>query len=131
MFKYLNVHPKKKIVGDCVKRAITKVTDMDYMQVSRELNRYKKVTGSNKFNTSVNSNAYVQDVLNMKKISFPASKGEARMNGRTFCEQYPKGRYILRMAKHWTACVDGVIYDTWDCSEKCVYFAFEFKKHNN
>ena len=24
-----------------------------------------------------------------------------------------------------TACVDGVIYDTWDCSEKCVYTAYQ------
>ena len=49
MYKYLNVHPKGKIVRDCVKRAITLTANMDYMTVQRELNRYKKVTGAKKF----------------------------------------------------------------------------------
>ena len=47
------------------------------------------------------------------------------MNGKRFCESYKKGRYILNMAGHWSCCVDGVIYDTWDCSEKCVYTAYK------
>ena len=47
------------------------------------------------------------------------------MNGIMFCATHPKGRYILNMAGHWSCCVDGIIYDTWDCSEKCVYTAYE------
>ena len=31
------------------------------------------------------------------------------------------------MAGHWSCCVDGVIYDTWDCSEKCVYTAYKMQ----
>lgn len=31
MYQYFNAHPKGKRVGDCVKRAITKATGMDYM----------------------------------------------------------------------------------------------------
>ena len=46
------------------------------------------------------------------------------MNGHLFCEMFPKGSYILNMAKHLSCCVDGVIYDTWDCSDKCVYTAY-------
>ena len=46
------------------------------------------------------------------------------MDGERFCKKFPNGSYILRMAGHWSACVDGVIYDTWDCSEKCVYNAW-------
>ena len=33
-----------------------------------------------------------------------------------FLNLHPKGRHILNMAGHLTRCVDGVIYDTWDCS---------------
>lgn len=32
-----------------------------------------------------------------------------------FYNPHPKGTYILRMPHHWVACVDGVLYDTWDC----------------
>lgn len=125
MYKYYNAHPDGKLVGDCVKRAITKAAEMDYNEVKRELNRYKKVTGAAKFNEPKNCNKYVENVLHGRKISFPAEKGKDRMNGNRFCRAYPKGRYILRMAKHWSCCVDGVIYDTWDCSEKCVYNAWK------
>lgn len=125
MFIYCNVHPQQKLVGDCVKRAITKATGMDYNEVKRQLNRYKKVSGAESFNDKKNCYAYVENVLGGIKISFPAVKGEPRMNGKRFCKEFPKGSYILSMAGHWTCCVDGVIYDTWDCTEKCVYQAWK------
>lgn len=127
MYKFLNVHPKGLIVKDCVKRAITTTTGMDYMEVSRELNRFKKITGAEKFNSDRNCDMYIEQVLNAKKISFPAIKGQSRMNGESFCKAFPKGHYILKMANHWTACVNGVIYDTWNCSDKCVHNAWEIK----
>ena len=67
----------------------------------------------------------VEQVLHGQKLSFPAVKGIKRMNGLRFCQTYYKGRYILNMAGHWSCCVDGVIYDTWDCTEKCVYTAYK------
>lgn len=126
-YQYLNMHPKGLKVEDCVKRSIALVAEMDYMEVQRELNRYKKITGAREYNTDYNPHKYCENVLKMKKLSFPAETGKCRMNGVLFCAMYPKGRYILNMAHHWTACVDGVIYDTWDCSEKCVYTAYEMR----
>ena len=125
MFLYYNAHPKGLIVPDCVKRAISKAAEMDYHQVQLELNRYKKVTGAKQFNSDRNPDKYVTNVLHATKLSFPAEKGKPRMNGERFCTAYPKGNYILNMAGHWSCCVDGVIYDTWDCSEKCVYTAYK------
>ena len=116
------------MVRDCVKRAITLTTGMDYNEVSRELNRFKKITGAKNFNSDRNCDKYVEQVLNAKKISFPAIKGVPRMNGERFCKEFPIGSYILRMAGHWTTCVNGVIYDTWNCSEKCVYNAWLIRK---
>lgn len=127
MYKFLNVHPEGKRVGDCVKRAITLVAQMDYHQVQLELNRYKKVTGAKKYNSGYNPHKYCENVLHMEKLSFPAEKGKRRMDGHQFTKQFPKGRYILNMAGHWTACVDGVIYDTWDCRDKCVYTAYKMR----
>lgn len=124
-YKFFNAHPEGKRVKDCVKRAITLVAQMDYHEVQLELNRYKKVTGAKVYNERKNCGAYCEKVLCMSKLSFPAEKGVARMDGDSFTRAYPKGRYILNMAGHWTACVDGVIYDTWDCREKCVYTAYK------
>lgn len=127
MFRYYNAHPKGLIVGDCVKRAISKAANMNYMEVQRELNRYKKVTGAKAFNSDYNPHRYVENMLHGVKMSFPAIKGQKRMNGKTFSETYTKGNYILNMAGHWSCCVDGVIYDTWDCSSKCVYTAYKVR----
>lgn len=125
MYQYLNVHPKGLIVGDCVKRAITLAAQMDYMEVQRELNRYKKVTGAQSFNSDYNPHKYVENVLHARKLSFPAERGKKRMTAGEFSRTHPSGRYILNMAGHWSCCVDGIIYDTWDCSEKCVYTAYQ------
>lgn len=130
MYKYLNVHPKGLSVGDCVKRAITTATGWEYEEVSRELNRYKKITGADKFNNNKNWKPYVEKVLHGYKLSFPATAGEHRMNGERFSESHPRGIYILRMAGHLSVCVDGVIYDTWDCSDKCVYNAWKIDRNN-
>lgn len=125
MYQFYNAHPKGLIVGDCVKRAITLAAQMDYMEVQRELNRYKKVTGAKSFNSDYNPHKYVENVLHGRKLSFPAKRGERRMTASKFSETHPHGRYILNMAGHWSCCVDGVIYDTWDCGEKCVYTAYQ------
>ena len=125
-FVFYNPHPKGKIVGDCVKRAICKTTGIDYMEVQRTLNRLKRELGAAEFNDKQVTDEFVKR-NGFTILSFPAKKGQPRMNGERFCGAYPIGSYILQMAGHWAACVDGVIYDTWDCSEKCVYRAFKVK----
>ena len=119
MYKYYNPHPKGLSTDDCVKRAIVVVTGMDYSKVQRELNEYKTVTGAKSFN-SVKNLRYVEDILKAKKISL-----DVEMTVDEFCKKYPKGRYILDMDEHWSSCVDGCIYDTWDCGNKKVNFAYE------
>jgi len=44
MYKRYNPYPNGShtVTDDCVKRALTVTTGMDYMEVQRELNRYKK-----------------------------------------------------------------------------------------
>lgn len=63
----------------------------------------------------------------MRALRFPAVKGEPRMTGATFCKRYPRGRFILRMSHHVAAVKDGVLYDTFDSSAKCVYTAWKVK----
>lgn len=124
MYIYYNPHPQNKRVGDCVKRAFTKALDKEYLEVKKILNDIKNEIGAKVFNENVVWRELVKR-YNLTKLSFPAVKGQERMNGHKFCEQYKKGTYVLRLAGHMVACVDGVIYDTWDCRDKCVYNAFK------
>lgn len=125
MFIYSNPHPKGKNVKDCVKRAIVHATGLDYMEVQRQLNRYKKITNAKKFNSNENWKSFVLNVLKAKPIKLPSIKGQPRINGGTFGLVYPTGKYLLRMAGHLSCCIDGNLIDSWDCSEKCVYIAYQ------
>lgn len=125
-YQFLNLHPDGKIVRDCVKRALSFCSDISYNEVSLMLNRLKKETGCKKFNEDKNWKKFVKN-MGWEKLSFPVVKGYSRMNGERFCEYYPKGTYLLRMAHHLSVCKDGVIYDIWNCSEKCVYNAWRVK----
>ena len=124
MYKYCNVHPKHLDVEDCVKRAIVLTTGMDYMEVQRGLNAHKKITGEKSFNSGKNPGSYVENVLGAKRIRFYKEEGKPQMTGANFCEKFGIGKYILSMPGHWTACFDGVIWDTWDCSNEIVYSCY-------
>lgn len=125
-YKFCNPHPDGKRVRDCVKRAICLAEGRDYRDVKNELNRLKREIGAEKFNSNNNWKTYI-DRKGYNKISFPAVTGESRMNGHKFAETHPTGSYILRMAGHLSSCVDGVILDTWDCRDKCVYNAYKVR----
>ena len=104
-YKFCNPHPDKKIVNDCVKRAICLAEGRDYKDAKNDLNRLKRELGLKKFNSNENWKTYLER-KNYEKISFPAKAGECRMNGHKFAEIHPTGSYILRMSKHLVACVD-------------------------
>ncbi len=62
------------------------------------------------------------------KYSFPAVKGESRMCEASFLDEYYGGRYILRLAGHFAAVVNGTVRDTFWSGDSCVYTAFKFDK---
>ena len=120
MYKYYNPHSKGLKTDDCVKRAIHVCTGYNIAQVSRQLNAFKKVTGAKRFNSDHNPHHFVEDVLNAEKII-----SENKITAAEFCKKHSDGRFILDMNEHWSACVNGIIYDTWDCSNETVNFAYE------
>lgn len=61
----------------------------------------------------------------VRKLSFPAKRGQPRMTAEQFVRFYPMGRFILKTANHVAAVVNGRLYDTWNSSRRCVYQAWE------
>jgi len=75
-YRYTNPHPLGKDgLRDCVKRAITLATGNDYLEVQKELNRYKKVTGAKVYNDQINWQPYLERELGAIRHKFPATKG--------------------------------------------------------
>lgn len=60
-----------------------------------------------------------------ERRSFPARRGERRMNPATFCRQHPSGVWLLNMARHVSVCVDGIIRDAEPLRpDACIYTAY-------
>jgi len=124
VFKKCNVHPKMLNTSDCVVRAITKAKNADYMEVRKELNRSKNELGFESYKDTKFIYQYLKDY---QRLTFKAIKGIPRIKGDDFTSIYSKGVYILKMAGHITAVIDGVLYDTWDCTHKTVYTAWKIQ----
>lgn len=120
-FKECNPHPQGKLVGDCVKRAIVIASEINYHDISIMLNRYKKVTGSKKFNGNFNWRDFIIDVLDGYDVGNMqyANKGR-RYTVSEYARQEPN-RSIAQVSKHLVAIKYGCYYDTWDCGEKSIY----------
>ncbi|MEC9485485.1 MAG: hypothetical protein UMR38_06380 [Candidatus Izemoplasma sp.] len=125
MFKEFNAHPKGIKTNDCVVRAIATATNSDYFETRRRLNNKKRELGFASYRESKFLYAYLKDY---PRLIFKPIKGEPRIKGKDFVLLYPKGNYILKMAGHVVACVDGTLIDTWDCSDQSVYTAWEINK---
>ena len=124
MYKYYNAHPNGFLLDDSIKRAVSVTARIDYINVEVALNKCKKASGSELFYSEREPYAFVEHILGAKKISFAHRKGIMRMTAAKFSKAYPHGRYILDMGGHWSACINGVILDTWDCSDERVIAAY-------
>jgi len=52
-------------------------------------------------------------------------KGSKRPTVKSFALSHPKGKYVVSVARHAVAVVDGVYYDTWDSGYKSLYGWYE------
>ena len=126
MFKQTNPHPQGKLVGDCVKRALTIASEINYHDIAIMLNRFKGETGCNKFNNNENWKPFVEQVLLGRK-----NKGDMqhefygkRYTVDDWARYWDNDKAILRLSKHLVATMNGNYYDTWDCGYKGVYIAY-------
>ena len=59
------------------------------------------------------------------ELRFPAVSGQKRMNLISFCNEYRLGTFLVQMAGHVTAVIDGVVHDVFEPRHNgCVYAAW-------
>ncbi len=132
MRAFLKTQPKTeediKCSKDCMIRSVTIATNTPYTEVHKIM--YKNGWRATRNKSKGNWEDQIIETLTelgfkYREISYPAVKGQSRMTATTMVNE---GTYILRMSKHVAAYKDGVLMDTWDCSDSCVYFAWEVWK---
>ena len=125
MFKYYNAHPRKLSVDDCTKRSISLTTGISSREVARDMNEHKKITGVKVFYENPNPRSYMERVLGFTRVTLPKSE---RVTVGSFAKEHPLGRYVVSVSGHWTACIDGIVYDTWDCTGKDALTYYEIAR---
>jgi hypothetical protein len=109
--------------GDCQVRALHTASGLSYNQAWDAL-----YTLQGKYRTAgFRLGFYLEkgELSVIRNLKFPAQKGKPRMTAVKFVKRYQKGSFILRQANHVVAAQDGIIFDTFDSTERCVYQAWE------
>jgi hypothetical protein len=117
--------------GDCVVRSIAIATGLPYQHVYDSVNRAstRERTGTRKRGVSNARTGVYKSTIHrvMKELGWVWTPTMQIGSGCTVHlrpEELPSGRLIVSVSKHLTAMIDGMIYDTHDCSrrgKRCVY----------
>ena len=114
-----NPNPSKKLVGDCVIRAISKVTNSSWKDtyVGVVLQGYA-------MDDMPSSNAVWGAYLHnqgFKRYVIPNTCPNC-YSVRDFCKDYSQGTYLLATGTHVIAVDSGNYFDTWDSGDETPIF---------
>lgn len=115
-----NPNPSGSYVGDCVIRAISKVTgkgwDDAYVGLAITGFALKDMPSSNHvWGVYLKNNGF-------RRIALPDTCPDC-YSVSEFCDDNPSGRFILATGSHVVAVIDGDYYDSWDSGDEIpVYF---------
>lgn len=115
-YQYYNANPKGNNIEDCVIRCISILTQKSWRKVYDELSDLAGDKG-----LMFDDVAFVEDYLDDRygrECHYSKKVGE-------FAAEHPFGKYAVTMTGHITAIIDGVIYDTFDPSERIMRCAWK------
>lgn len=115
MYKHYNPNPYHKVVGDCVIRGISKLTNAKWDEVYTAI----CLQGFDMKDMPSSNNVWA---------SYLVSKGYKRMllpdqcpacyTVRDFCEDFSEGLYLVCTGSHVVAVLDGDYYDAWNSGDE-------------
>ena len=119
-FIFNNPNPAKNLVGDCVIRGISILTDKSWAYTYMEIivqgyDMYDMPSSNEVWSAYLKSQGYSKQII--------PNTCPSCYTIRDFCEDHPEGRYLLATGSHVVAVIDGNYYDTWDSgSEIPIYY---------
>lgn len=123
-YKFLNVNPLGKFEEDCVCRAIKSALNEDYYTIQRKLHLVAELFDCETL--CVCCYKYLLDnVYNLERIE--EYKGYTI---KQFLRQHPYGTYIIRVDGHLTHCVNGIVYDLFDCTNEIIDIVWKAPSFN-
>ena len=102
---------------------MTKVTNKSWLEVFDDL-----VPISRKLQCMPNSKIAYEKYLRNNNFEYRGisnKKGTRKPTVESFADTHRVGIYLVRVASHVVAIVDGIYYDTWDSGHKSIYGYWE------
>lgn len=118
VFVYYNANPRGNNIGDCVARCLSILTNKSWRRVYDELSDLAGDVG-----LMFDDVSFVEDYLDnrySRECHYSKKVGE-------FAKEHPYGKYAVTMDGHITAIIDGIIYDTFDPSNRIMRCAWKVK----
>jgi hypothetical protein len=100
---------------DCAVRALTKLENMSWLEAFTHL-----TTEAIDQYMMPNDDKLLGIVY--KKLGYTRHTfgGGRRLRIDEFAKKHPKGKFMINLPGHVCALVNGKVYDTWDCSDRCI-----------
>ena len=115
-YKFLNANARGNFVNDCTIRAISVAEGKSWDSTYKELSEIAQ------------RNGIILDDVNFIEPLLDSRYDRVCYDGKLvgdFAEEHPIGTYLITMNGHITCCIDGTIYDTFDCRERVMWCAWE------
>lgn len=119
MYIFANPNPKKKLVGDCVIRAIAISQNRSWEEIFDELTSIAK----DMYDMPSSNEVWGRYLLNLgykKKIC------KDDYNLKEFSYYHPYGNFIIGTGTHVICVIDGNYYDTWDSGDEIPLYYFYY-----
>ena len=124
MYSYFNCNPKGNRVGDCVIRAISKALNQSWEDTYIDLTIQGYLMGD-----LLSSNAVWGAYLKNKGFTRDIVSNDCPecYTIEDFCNEHPKGTYIIGTGTHAVCVVDNTIFDTWNSSGETPIYYYHHK----
>lgn len=120
MFKFYNANPRGRRVNDCTVRAISLATGRTWDQTYRELSEFAQYLA-----IMPDDVIYIDAYLDGRFQNIYMCKGNKKITVGDFIKKHPNGTFLITMNGHITCVIDGVIYDTFDPSERFIWGVYK------
>lgn len=110
-YRYYNVNPKHLNENDCVTRAITLATGLSYGTIRNLLKFTGELLGCDELCVCC-YHYLLENIFRLKRYDAETA------TVKEIASRFPSQTIVIRIEGHLTCAVDGVIYDTWNCSDK-------------
>lgn len=122
MFKYYNANPLGRNVNDCSVRAIACATDRSWYDVYDELSSYAREKA-----ITFSEVEFINNYLSEKYERFCPDRNKIH-TVQDFLDLQLSGHWLITMSNHITCAIDGILYDTFDCSDKLFWCIYKVKE---